>query len=178
MYTNKGVQYRKPQGTVFAKATFFIQHLKAPNMRHRHQKRQARKYTYNIRGFPAFRSILSTTIIIMGNINGHEMCTLRFCTIYVRNTLSCCKYSVISNRHVHRSACRLSMKCPSLCPKVKVKQSLYRPGQTLKFPESWGSQILRQPAHKGGKVVSRLYPQRNIPGTGCFDPRATAGWKD
>jgi len=53
--------------------------------------------------------------------------------------------------------------------KVKVKQSINRPGQFLRVPGGWGYQISGQPAHEDVKVVRSTrrppLPQGKIPGT-------------
>jgi hypothetical protein len=63
----------------------------------------------------------------------------------------------------------------------KAQLSLYRPAQAVRVPAGSGSQISRQSAHVGGKVVSPTHrkplpPQKIrlvlISVRGCVDPRA------
>jgi len=56
---------------------------------------------------------------------------------------------------IYGGGSQIKLKAANIC--VKVKQSHYRPGQALTVPGGRGSQMSRQSAHEGGKVVSPMH---------------------
>ena len=74
------------------------------------------------------------------------------CFVFIwEQTATCATYSI--NWLVFITEMK-SFYCAERTGKKKVKHSHYRPEQALRFPGSWGSQISRQSAREGGKVVS------------------------
>ena len=67
----------------------------------------------------------------------------------------CSSAASVQSQHCHTGwKCELFL---SFCLKVKVKQSHYRSALALMFQRGWGSQIWRNSAHKGDKIVILTY---------------------
>jgi hypothetical protein len=76
----------------------------------------------------------------------------------------------------HGDSLLMSILFPGFCIVSKAKQFHYRPGQALRVPGGRGSQISRQSAHGGDKVVSPTHrpplPSVLISVTDWVDPKA------
>jgi hypothetical protein len=89
------------------------------------------------------------------------------------------KKSDIYLRYETFSVCAQLLLCSRTC--TKVKKGKATPWQALRFSRGWGSKILRQSVHEGGKVVSPMhwaaFTLGNIPGTHfCWGTQWHSGW--
>jgi hypothetical protein len=65
-----------------------------------------------------------------------------------------------------------------LAYKRNIKQSYYRPGEAFRVPGGWGSHILRESSHEGGKVVSPTHRPPLLPQKKFLILFSIRGWVD
>jgi hypothetical protein len=75
---------------------------------------------------------------------------------------------------------RCNLYCIILIHISYIKPYYYGPGQAMRFPGSWGSQISRQQAHEGGKFVNPTHqpPFQNLLQSHCYRSWAFISWKN
>ena len=117
-------------------------------------------------------------------VTEHKMCALIFSTNFVWNIFHSKKnwarydrkcilglrvkyplfLSDFNEIEIFSTDFRRILKYQILWKSVEVKQSHYRPGEALRVPGGWGSQISRHSAHEGDKVVSPTHRPPLSPG--------------
>ena len=116
-------------------------------------------------------SIYIATLVIRTrhNVTLHTLCEHWMSCLTARMIMSECVRKVLrpfvsTQVFLFSTKFRDGSKVP-----CKVKQPQYRPGQALRVPGGWGSQISRQSSHESAKVDRPTHrpplPPWNIPGT-------------
>jgi hypothetical protein len=95
------------------------------------------------------------------------------CILMFQDKVWCCTVSVLMDHLPDYSHLWQTLK-----GKVKVKQSHYRHWQALRAPGGRGSQVFRQSAHEGGKVVSPNHRPPLPPRKDSWVLISVRGWVD